>query len=267
MPIISELFIYPLKSAKGLSLSTIAFNQRGPIFDRHWMVINPKKKFLTQRQKPKMCLINTALSDQTLTLSAPEMPRLELPVFDIESLNQRIHATVWHDTVDALDCGDLAAQWISDYLMVEGCRLVYMPDDTQRQIDTNYAKRQETVSFADGFPSLIISQASLTNFNKKLNQPISMANFRPNIVIDNCEAYAEDQWKEIKVAGITFSLVKPCSRCIIPSIEQDTANRQTEVTDALNKHRRRDRATYFGQNALHDTSGIIRVGDTVEIIR
>jgi len=133
-------------------------------------------------------------------------------------------------------------------------------------VDTDYAQNQQTVSFADGFPSLITSQASLDDFNQKLNMPISMVNFRPNIVIDGCQAYAEDQWRELRINGIQFSLVKPCSRCVIPSINPVTAAKQNEVLHALNQHRRRDNATYFGQNALHDKPGVIKVGDELEII-
>ena len=267
MPIVSELYTYPLKSAQGLLLSSVEFEAKGPKFDRQWMVINKKKRFITQRQHPKMCLIKANIQDKSLSLDAPDMPTININSNEVRNKNHKTLVTIWADNVEALDCGDHAAQWVSSYLGIDEGRLVYMPNETQRLVDTDFASKNETVSFADGFPSLLISQESLNHFNSKLDQPIQMANFRPNIVISDCEPYAEDQWQEIKIAGITFSLVKPCSRCIIPSIDQSTAVKQPEVTGALNKYRRRDRATYFGQNALHDSTGFISVGDNVEILR
>lgn len=261
MPFVSELYIYPLKSGRGLSLPHVNYNARGPALDRQWMVINSKNRFLTQRQKAHMCLIETSIADDALILNAPGMEELSLSFYESE-----IDVTVWQDNVTALDCGSKAASWISRYLETSDCRIVIMPESTKRLVDENYATQQQTVSFADGFPSLIISQASLDDFNQKIDTPISMINFRPNIVISDCAPYAEDNWKELRINGIQFSLVKPCSRCIMPSINPETGAKQMEVLHALNKYRRKDKATYFGQNALHNTSGIINVGDKVEII-
>lgn len=260
MPYVSELHIYPLKSAKGLSLTQVSLDQRGPSLDRRWMVVSNKDRFITQRQKPKMCLIETTLTGQSLSLNAPGMTPISIATNNLER-----QVFVWKDSVNSVDCGDTAAQWLSDFLETD-CRLVYMPEQTQRLVDPDYATQHETVSFADGFPSLIISQSSLDDFNKKLDIPIKMVNFRPNIVIAGCAAYAEDTWKEIRINGITFSLVKPCSRCIIPSIDSQTGIKNSAVTHALNTHRRRDRASYFGQNALHDKPGNIHVGDNVELV-
>jgi len=260
MPHISELTFHPLKSAKGVSVQTLEITSRGPAFDRNWMVVNIKDRFLTQRQKPLMCLIETELVDGNLLLKANDMPELLVP-----NETQARSVKVWGDQVKAYDCGDEAADWISNFLEAE-CRLVRMPENYKRLVDPNYATLNEIVSFADGFPSLIISQASLNDFNEKLDTPISMAHFRPNIVIDGCPAFAEDHWKVIKVNGITFSLVKPCSRCIIPSIDPVTGKKNMDIIHALNTHRRRDNATYFGQNALHDQTGVISVGDHVEIV-
>lgn len=261
MPFVSELYSYPLKSGKGISYQELVFTPRGPSFDRQWMVINNKNRFITQRQKARMCLIETSFIQDILILNAPGMSTLRL-----SSYFDKINVVVWKDTVSSYDCGDEAAIWISRYLNTTGCRIVTMPKSTQRLVDTNYAQEQQTVSFADGFPSLITSQASLDDFNQKLASPISMMNFRPNIVIGGCEPYAEDRWKELRINGIHFSLVKPCSRCVIPSIDPETGSKQHDILHALNKYRRRENATYFGQNALHDKSGAIRVGDSVEII-
>jgi len=244
MPHVSELTIYPLKSAQGINLKKLSYKKRGPQFDREWMVVNSKNQFLSQRQFPLMCLIKAQLTDNELILTAPNCSPLLI------SFN---------------NSSSEAQNWISDYLGID-CRLIAMPKETKRLVDTDYASNKETVSFADGFPSLIISQASLDDFNSKLEQPISMAHFRPNIVIDDCPAYAEDIWQAIKINGITFSLVKPCSRCIIPAIEPNSGNKRMDIIKALSTYRRRGNATYFGQNALHNINGEICVGDKVELI-
>jgi len=176
MPYVSELTIYPLKSAQGINLKKVSYAQCGPEFDRQWMVVNSKNCFLSQRQFPLMCLIKTQLTDRELILSAPEKEPLIINLHRHFSKERTVK--VWQDHVNALDCGTDAANWISHYLNTD-CQLVVMPKETQRLVDRNYANNKETVSFADGFPSLIISQASLDDFNSKLEQPISMAHFRP----------------------------------------------------------------------------------------
>ena len=262
MPKVSALTTYPLKSAKGIALNSLQLKNRGPKFDRDWMVINANNRFLSQRQHPSMCLIGTTLSAGKLTLTAPNANPLTI---DSQAAFNQQDVVVWSDNVSAIDCGDQAAEWISNFLGVE-CRIVHMPNETQRLVDKDYATQNETVSFADGFPSLIISQASLDDFNSKLERPISMAHFRPNIVIDDCPPFAEDQWQAVRINGITFSLVKPCSRCIIPAIEPESGTKRMDVIKALSEHRRRGNATYFGQNALHDLEGEIQIGDNVEIL-
>ena len=258
---VSQLSIYPVKSAGGLSVSSMQLSARGPMFDRHWMLIDNKNRFLTQRHHPKMCLIGTQVDGQALTLTAPDTT--DCAVSGVNTGERQVQ--VWNDSVLAEDCGDEVAQWLSDYLQKD-CRLVCMPEHSQRLVDPGYADEDQTVGFADGFPVMLVSQASLDNFNSKLDSPVGMDRFRPNIVVDGCEPYAEDDWKKIQIGDITFSLVKPCARCIIPSIDQQTGSKQREVIDALNEHRRRDNKTYFGQNALYDKSGEIHLGDRVTVI-
>ena len=266
MPTVHQLFIYPLKSAQGIESNYLTYNHRGPSFDRHWMVVNAKGRFLTQRQYPSMCLIHTQLDEGKLILNAPNQSSLAIEFSQTESSNNECVVDVWKDQVTAIDHGQEAANWISSYLNEE-CRIVSMPKTSERKVDLDFASNNETVSFADGFPSLVISQESLDDFNSKLDTPISMIHFRPNIVINGLSPYEEDQIKAIKINGITFTLVKPCSRCIIPSIDPKTGKKNIDIAKALSKYRRRDNATYFGQNALHDAQGEIKVGDQVEIIR
>ena len=267
---ISQLSIYPIKSAKGVDLEQFSLSNTGPEFDRCWMVIDNNGKFVTQRKHPRMCLIETRLTTDSLCLNAPNMPELLIPLEHSQSQYKDPQAlltsTVWGSEVKGYDCGKSAAQWLSDFLKLS-CRLIAMPEESQRKVDTDYAKHGELVAYADGFPLLIVSQASLDNFNSKLDSPISMERFRPNIVISGCEAYAEDSWKVIRIGDIEISLVKPCSRCIIPSIDPQTAQKQMQVNDALIKYRRNERKTYFGQNAIHHKFGQLSIGDKVSVVQ
>lgn len=263
---VSELTIYPVKSARGLSLSSIQLNNKGPECDRRWMVIDKNNTFVTQRKSTKMCLINTQLIAQSLILSAEGFGNCAVPNGGAEMSD----SSVWGTDVRGEDCGDEAAQWISSFLGKQ-CRIIYMQDDYSRLVDRNFANQQEQVGFADGFPLLITTQASLDDFNEKLSSTsnglaIGMTRFRPNIVITGNTAWAEDKWQRIAIGDIELSLVKPCSRCIMPSVNPETAEKQMVVNEALLKYRRRDKQTYFGQNALYNSLGRINVGDNVEIL-
>lgn len=272
---ISQLHIYPIKSARGISLETMQLNRKGPECDRRWMVIDHDNNFMTQRNSHKLCLINTQRIDGGLLISADGAGRCSLPTGGYALKD----SSVWGTDVQGQDCGDQAADWISSFLGKK-CRIIYMLDNYSRLVDTEFSSQNEEVGFADGFPLLITSEASLDDFNSKLGDSklgdselndendfkIGMNRFRPNIVITGNAAWAEDQWQKIAIGDIEFSLVKPCSRCIIPSIDPQTANKQMQVNQTLLTYRRRDGKTYFGQNALYDRLGTIHVGDTVRVI-
>ena len=263
---VSELNIYPIKSARGLSLPSMQLGAQGPECDRRWMVIDRHNEFVTQRKVARMCLITTALVGKELIVSAEGVAHCVVPIGG----GQRRRSSVWGTGVSGEDCGDEAANWISAFLDKE-CRIIYMRDDYTRLVDPRFAGQSERVGFADGFPLLIATQASLDDFNSKLTSSnvgyeIGMDRFRPNIVITGNAPWAEDQWRRISIGDIELNLVKPCSRCIMPSVNPETAEKQMEVNQALLTYRRRDQQTYFGQNALYATQGRISVGDTVEII-
>ncbi len=257
---VSELYLHPLKSAAAIHTRQLVYSEIGPNYDRFWVAVDSNGVFMTQRKHAKMCLISPTINGDQLLLSAPDHGSIS-----INASAQERCIKVWQDTVTGADCGDEAAGWLSRFLGVES-RLVALIKTTNRAVDPDYAKAKQIVSFADGFPSLVVSEASLTEFNRHLDSPVDMRRFRPNIVIAGCDPYAEDRWKAIKINGIVFELVKPCSRCIMPSINPDTAAKEMAVNDALMKTRRRERKTYFGQNALHNGIGTITVGDAVQII-
>lgn len=263
---VSQLNIYPVKSLRGLSLPTMRLGTKGPAFDRRWLVVDGKGVQRTQRQHARMCLINTQLDDGVLTLSAEGAEPCSVDSAEVQQqAGLQRDVQVWRDTVEANDCGDEAAAWLSDFLGVE-CRLMYMPEESQRLVDPEYARHKETVGFADAFPILLCNQASLEDFNTHLNNPVQMNRFRPNIVVDGAEAWAEDSWHSIQIGELILTIASPCSRCIMPSINPATCEKQMEVIDALNKHRRTGRATYFGQNVLYQQLGSISLGDTVQVL-
>lgn len=259
---VSQLSIYPVKSAAGIDVRTIELGKIGPNYDRRWMVIDANNRPVTQRRYSRMCLIEAQLQNGTLSLATNG--REKITVDRVSGAN--VQSEVWGTPVTGQDCGTRVADWLSEFLGFD-CRLIYMPDDGERLVDVNYASNNELVSFADGFPLLLVSQASLNDFNSKLTNPISMARFRPNVVVSGCHAYAEDNWQAVVINGIEFSLVKPCARCIVPSVDPDTGDKQPAVIDALQRYRYRDRNTFFGQNTLYSKQGSISVGDSVNIIQ
>lgn len=263
--ILSGIHIYPLKSARGISFDQTALVSRGMAYDRRWMLVDTEGRFLTQRQLPQMALIHTQLESDRLILRAQGHSDLVLPV----SLAQgtTLEVQVWEDRCRALAADEPAQQWLSEVLKRE-VRLVYMPDETQRQVDEAYALSGDITSFADGFPLLLISEASLKDLNQRLEEDIPMRRFRPNLVVQGCEPYAEDQWRKIRIGEILFDVVKPCSRCVITTVNPETGEYSTnrEPLRTLASYRRRENQVFFGQNLIHRGSGTLTVGDSVEII-
>lgn len=259
---VSELAIYPVKSLAGIQLQGASVQRFGLENDRRWMVVDADGKFLTQRQHARLCLIQTALQGDELRLRAEGMP--DLIVLRPAGQYKRM-VTIWDDQCNALDCGDDVAVWLSRFLAID-CRLVYFPDDEVRAVDPHYARPGDRTAFSDGFPLLLISQASLDDLNGRLDSPISMTRFRSNLVVQGCDAFAEDRWKEIRIGGLRFRIVKPCSRCIIPGIDPATGERGLEPLRTLAGYRKREDKIYFGQNVIADGQGEVRVGMTVELM-
>lgn len=236
---------------------------RGIAADRHWMIVDAAGHFLTQREFPRLALIAPRLSNGELEMTAPGMTPLAV---GIASDGPRVDVTVWDDRCVAIDHGPLAAAWLSDFLGVS-CRLVRMADDVVRTVDPNYARSTDQVGFADGFSFLLASRASLDELNRRLSAPLPMNRFRPNIVIDGVEPFEEDGWKRIVIGGIGFCVAKPCARCAITTVDQRTGERSREPLRTLATFRNvPGRGVMFGQNLVHDRTGVIRVGAVVDVI-
>lgn len=261
---VSALYCFPVKSLGGMELNRAEIDRFGIQQDRRWMLVDENGQFLTQRQCAEMVFLTAQWLQGKLQITHKNGDQIELGREDFAGDTCQVQ--VWRDQCAAIAAPLFANQWLSDHLG-RPCRLVYMPDSTFRRVDQNYAKQQETVSFADGFPLLLTTTASLENFNQHLPQAIEMLRFRPNLVISGSEPWAEDNWQRIKVGELVFDVVKPCSRCAIPTINRSNAQKEPEVFKALKKYRSQGKEVFFGQNLIPQQQGIIKVGDRVEVLK
>jgi len=243
LPIISQLFIYPIKSCAGISVSSFQFDETGPLLDRNWMLVDAKTgRYLSQRTLPKMALITTQVSGGSISASHINNPE----AFVLPTTGELIDVGIWEDDVQGLDCGDEAAAWFSSVIDCD-CRLVYQ-GDCLRLADTKYAAEGTKVSYSDGFPLLVVAQASIDFLNEKCEANIGAENFRPNVVIENTDEFAENGWAKLSTESVAMSVVKPCQRCVIPALNPTTGEREASILPVLLKHCRRDKKIYFGQN-------------------
>jgi uncharacterized protein YcbX len=261
--LLSQIYIYPVKSARGIPLNKAVVSDRGLQYDRRWMLIDEENKFITARKYPRMILINTRIDKNILVLSAPGMPYLKVPLTGDGSRSLRVK--VWKDECPAYYCGDEAENWFSQYLNIP-TRLVHMPSESQRLVDPHYSDGRRIVSFADGFPFLLISEASLADLNRRLKKPLEMERFRPNLVIKGCQPYEEDSWKSIRIGDISFQVSKPCSRCVITTIDPSDGSTDKEPLRTLAIYRTTQGKVFFGQNLFHDKEGTVEVGMVLEVI-
>ncbi len=264
---LTEINVFPIKSLGGCTLSEAVVEPRGLQYDRRWMLINPQGKFVTQREIAAMTQLKTAIAPPFLEIHNQQNPQdiLQIALVPaLESMEKR-SVSVWDDTCIAHVYPKDVNDWFSDQLGTELC-LVYMSDDSQRQADEKYAPKGQYVSFADGFPYLLIGEASLTDLNQRLEEPVPMNRFRPNLVFSGGEAYEEDQWDDFRIGSIAFRGVKPCGRCIIITTDQNTGIRSKEPLKTLASYRQENNRILFGQNVIltaGEPGAIIRTGDQI----
>jgi uncharacterized protein YcbX len=268
---IAQLFYYPVKSCAAIETDSAMVTPYGLQNDRRWMVMDAKTgKFITQRQKAKMAALQATVINQEVLMLGIQGSEESLMVEvtkDASSSHALHNPWIWGDQPDAIDQGDLAASFLSEFLGIN-VRLLHIEDSQLRVVDPESAGNSDhRVGFADAFPFLIASKASISRFSEDLGYQVDMRRFRPNIVVEGVdEAYAEDTWQGIRVNGMTFHIVKPCSRCVIPSINPDTLDKEKQVIQTLLDTRKQGKETFFGQNAIVTGETCeIRVGDTVEL--
>ncbi len=270
---LAQLFVYPIKSCAGIAVQEAVVTDMGLEWDRNWMVVDDQGEFVSQRELPRMALVQPKLRVSDMVLRAPGMLALHVA---LDAVEKPMRARVWSDEVDAFDMGDTAAQWFSDFLG-QKLRLVRFDPDFRRVCDRQWTPGQEAITqFADGFPILVASEASLAGLNARLvakgQEPVSMVRFRPNVVVDGVEAHDEDRLDALQIDAddgpVTLKPVKPCARCPIPNVDPLTALSSPDVGDALQVYRQDDRvhgAVTFGMNALvvEGAERVLRVGQAV----
>lgn len=259
---ITDLHVYPLKGGRGIVRPELVLGRLGPDADRRWMVVDGAGHLVTQREIGRLCLIGATPGNGQLTLDAPGQGSLTVPT---DPQAPRRLARIWNDWVDSADQGDQAAAWLSDFLGAP-VRLVYYPDDVTRRTDPDYDPAGSAVSFADGYPLLLVGEASLTELNRRLVEPLPMNRFRPNIVVRGSEAFEEDRWRRFGIGGLIFDAVKPCARCTVTTTDQATGIHGQEPLRTMATFRKRSGGVMFGMNVVHRATGIIRVGQVVEVL-
>jgi len=259
---VRSLHVYPVKSCRGISVDSAVVVATGFRFDRQWMVVNPDGSFLSQRSNPSLAGVSTRIEGHRLILEARDQSCLEIS--DREPGGEERSVTIWNDRCGAVSAGREAAEWFSS-LLGTPCELVRQPDAGIRQVDTRFADRGDRVAFADGFPFLLISGASVDELNRRLEEPVPADRFRANIIADGCEPHGEDQWNEITIAKVDFRIAKPCARCIVITTDQENGSRSSEPLRTLAGYRTIDGKVCFGQNLVHHGTGKLQVGDEIHI--
>ncbi|WP_136413293.1 MOSC N-terminal beta barrel domain-containing protein [Herbaspirillum sp. ST 5-3] len=279
MAILTELNLYPIKSCAGVALREATLTSAGlmseHIYDREWMVMDAHGEFMTQRNHPRMALITPRIKTDTLELRAPGMLRLEIPLGLPDPEDEKtIDVTVWDDHVTAYDCDETTAAWFSNFLGTS-CRLVRFHANAKRFASTKWTDGVEAPTlFSDGFPMLVISEASLADLNGKLlaqgRAALPMNRFRPSIVVSDIAAFEEDYAESFSIGEAKLKPVKPCPRCPIPSIDQSTGEFGPDPLDILRGYRanaRIDGGIAFGMNTilLEGEGQVLRVGQEVKV--
>lgn len=263
-PRLAGIYIYPLKSARGLALSEGVLRAGGLEHDRRFMLVGADGQFVSQRKTGRLARLTTAIRGDDLHVSCEELGTFVVPLEPSAGAARRVR--IWDDDVEALDIGDDAAAFFSTHLGFS-VRLVYMPETDLRQVDTRYAEQGDRVSFADAFPYLLANEASLADLNTRLPEPVPMNRFRPNLVLSGADAYAEDGWSSIRIGDATFELRKPSARCVTINTDQETGKRMgKEPLATLARYKTWRQKPVLFQNVLCRAGGRVRVGDSVVVL-
>lgn len=263
---VSEINIYPIKSTAGIPLEQARVTAKGLALDRRWMLVDPQGKAITGREYPALTLVRARVTDGALEVHAPGMAKLRLHYEAAD--HELVDVQIWGDDCTAMALSLEVDRWFSDYLGAV-CRLVRMSDAHPRGVDPDSSRPGDIVSFADAFPVLLISEASLGDLNARLSQPVSMRRFRPNIVVSGGTAFAEDRWRRVRIGDVTFEGVKNCPRCSFTTIDPDTSSKHPdqEPLRTLGTYRRGpDGGVLFGRNLIPRQEGVIRLSDPLELL-
>jgi len=283
---ISELNIYPIKSLKGISVESALIEERGLQYDRRWMLTDVNGVFMTQRQFPRMATIKVEVTGDGLRVTGKTAGEMNIPFKP--DIGEQVRVTIWNSVCDAEIYNGPVSEWFSDVLGTN-CQLVYMPDTSRRSVNPLFNKNDDVVSFADGYPLMVLIEASLADLNERIMDadegvldPLPMNRFRPNLVVSGADAFAEDNWQKIRVGDAVFRSTKPCERCVITTVDQSRGEfvgkepLKTLASYRIAKNVMPDRceslglnetAVIFGQNLIPESiGGTVSVGDVIEIL-
>lgn len=262
---LSAINIYPIKAVRGLGLESVMVEERGLAGDRRWLVVDADDRFISQREHAAMARLSANIMPKGLRLEAEGRTPLNV---EFRSAPTRT-VTIWRDEVKAIDAGDPAAEWLTEFIGFPA-RLVHMDEDSYRPVHPDYSEPGDVVSFADGFPLLIANEASLADLNARMETPLPMNRFRPNLVVMGAEPWAEDGWKVLRIGGVVFRNVKQCGRCLVTTTDQQTGERMgEEPLRTLSTFRKVDQAVMFGANLIPEREGLpmpISIGTAVEVL-
>ena len=259
---LSGLNVYPIKSAAGIAAQSWDVDEFGLRYDRRWMIVDEHGEHVTQREAPRLALVQPSIVGDRLRISAPDRAPMDVPLEPTAIVNTT--AVVWREACAAHWMGERAATWFSE-LLGQPCSLVYMPASTRRPADPTYAPPGVRVSFADAFPFLLISEESLTDLNNRLGAPVPMNRFRPNLIIAGGEPYVEDRLATFTIGALAFERVKPCDRCVVTTIDQATTERGQEPLRTIATYRKVEDKVFFGQNVVHHMTGRLHIGEPVRV--
>jgi uncharacterized protein YcbX len=267
---LSEIWIYPVKSLGGIRVSSAKVFEKGLQFDRRWMLVDESNACMTQREHPKMSLFKLSMNYDRFTITfkrnpdAVEHPSIILDA-NARALGETILAVIWDDQVDTIEVDPKVSKWFSN-LLETNCRLVSFPEKNARTVDPQYKVNDEHVSLADAFPFLIIGQSSFDDVNARLKQQLPLnQRFRPNFVYTGGEPYEEDNWKNFSIGKNRFVAVKGCARCVLITVNQETAQKGPEPLATLSTYRKRENKVYFGQNLVAVDHAVVNVGDIIQL--
>lgn len=267
----TSLARYPVKSCRGQQLAAATLEPWGLAGDRRWMVVDDAGAAITAREVHRLLLVRPELTEGGLHLSAPGLPALDVATAEA---TDRVVVDVWGSRVPAVAAAAAAHAWFSE-VVGRSARLVYLDDPRARPTNPTRTRPDDRVSFADGYPLLLTTQESLDALNERIAEgrhaaegPLPMTRFRPSVVVQGAPAWAEDDWRVIRISGVTFRAVKGCDRCVLTMLDPQTAAKGMEPIATLARYRRWDRKTWFGINLVPDTHERrgMRVGDEIEII-
>jgi uncharacterized protein YcbX len=267
VPVVSQLFVYPIKSCRGISVDAAEVGPRGLQHDRRWMLVDANGRFLTQRRQQRMALIDVGMSAGSYTVSAPGMALLTIPAAldDTDGLAE-CEVRIWKDTVPATMAPPEINVWFSEF-MGFACGLVHLAEHQHRPVQNEAAAFDDEVSFADSAPVLLLSSASLDELNRRLDQAVSIRQFRPNLVVTADRPHAEDSWQAIEIGQARFAVAWSCARCILTTVNPDTGEKHPgfEPMTTLKTYRLDGREVMFGRNLIPQRLGRIAVGDELRI--